>query len=738
MTNPSGPSGSHEAGSHEASSHGATGESEKKKWGYKREQFDAVITKTRFNGAIERLIAGTVEPKTLLGVLDELNGSSQQGRYMAEMLALKKESRLIGTCSFSPAVAEFLIEGSRRIPVLSDGLASQMAVTLAAAADNLDYLDTVNEAVGNLLLDLDHPLRPDTRNYLRALTDKIDATRRLQQARAHLSTVPSVYPPPSRDLAEMAAGQPSTPKPSPVIAVGEGPPSSVVAVPAHAERAEPSPSVPRPSAEKPTETQRLPELPRFEDPDLEDLGKDSGKQPARDTLANPPPSLQDEETDSQEATQVRRPKEPAPAATPTTPLSKTQVMPTHVERVAQGTPQPSSAVSHPTEVDPDEPQQSEPARTQPGLGKPLPLVSDVGASTPGDVDPSDGGTSEEPLRLPTRRFPLGIVLTIAGIVVAGGVGTYLFVHSRRGPAVSPETSASAMGSVSASPSASAEDARQKRRERAAKRRQKKAPEAAAASAPAAAAQASSPAAAAIPAPPPEPARPPPSHEEPAARPKAPSSPVVVSPPRSTGSPARPRTATRSNGSAPARAGAVPAATAAPAITAKPVASAETPASQAPVQDYPRTPTASKDIDQILAELRQVPGDVAHIEAKAHEVSRIIARSAKSEAEHILGRLSPEELLFGTEAYDTRALEPMRRVVALLLQKVAVDKDDGRAAMAIEMLGDWAESRKHGAAAKLTLDDLAQSPVILTRPRRRLALERVQARLGTAPLPRDAR
>jgi hypothetical protein len=69
------------------------------------------------------------------------------------------------------------------------------------------------------------------------------------------------------------------------------------------------------------------------------------------------------------------------------------------------------------------------------------------------------------------------------------------------------------------------------------------------------------------------------------------------------------------------------------------------------------------------------------------------------------------------------------VVALLLKKVALDKDDTRAALAIDSLGEWAKLRKHGAAAKLTLDELAESPVVLSRPKRLRALERVQARLG---------
>ncbi|HEY5955480.1 MAG TPA: hypothetical protein VIV60_02955, partial [Polyangiaceae bacterium] len=206
MTNhslPSGPGG------------GSEGDSEKRKWGYKRHQFDAVISKTRFNGAIDNLAAGRVETHAIIAILDELNASNQRGRYMAEVLALKQESRRLATVEFSERVAQFLMEGSRRIPYLSDGLASQMAVALASAADNPHYLDTVNAAVSNLLLDLDRPLKSDTRNYLRALTDKIDATRRLQEARGHLATVPSVYPP---TLPESLANAQPSPEPPPVAA----------------------------------------------------------------------------------------------------------------------------------------------------------------------------------------------------------------------------------------------------------------------------------------------------------------------------------------------------------------------------------------------------------------------------------------------------------------------------------------------------------------------------------------
>jgi hypothetical protein len=144
---------------------------------------------------------------------------------------------------------------------------------------------------------------------------------------------------------------------------------------------------------------------------------------------------------------------------------------------------------------------------------------------------------------------------------------------------------------------------------------------------------------------------------------------------------------------------------------------------------PRTPTPSRTVDDIIVELLKIPNDAAAIEAKAHEVARIIARSSRNDAEIILRRLIPEEVLAGTENIDSRTLEPVRRVVALLLKKVALDKDDNRAALAIDSLGEWAKLRKHGAAAKLTLDELAEERVVLSRPKRLQALERVQSRLG---------
>jgi hypothetical protein len=140
------------------------------------------------------------------------------------------------------------------------------------------------------------------------------------------------------------------------------------------------------------------------------------------------------------------------------------------------------------------------------------------------------------------------------------------------------------------------------------------------------------------------------------------------------------------------------------------------------------PKVRRTIDDIMLELVLVPVVPTSIEAKAQDVARVVARSARKEAELILGRLIPEALLAESETADPRSLEPVRQVVALLLKKVALDKDDNRAALAIGSLGEWAKSRKHGAAAKLALEQLAEDRMISSRPKRLRALERVQARL----------
>jgi hypothetical protein len=685
---------------------GSEGDSEKKKWGYKRQQFDAVISTTRFNGAIDNLVNGTVEVRALLSILDELNASNQRGRYMAEVLALKQESRRLATAPFDERIVEFLMEGSRRIPWLSDGLASQMAVALASAADNPLYLDTVNNAVGNLLLDLDRPLKPDTRNYLRALTDKIDATRRLQEARGLLATVPSVYPP---TLPEQLANA-SSPEPPSVETISRAPELLLEADASD-------------EATKQIARERVLSVGQVDassdDDYLEPTEAKSGqKYTTQRTLVMPVPEVPDVSPAPALATTPS--EELAVLEGAVTALADAVVPPSPARPVANVTAPPSSGNVATSQAAPPAPRlktassraAGAPAasytaeKTAPGLGrsKTAPGLSPV---TPPVASTSQLQTDDDDvdaIRIPTRRIPIWIMVLAAGAIGAGGIVVWLLAHNSRVTVQAPAASASAVVSAAASVA--------------------KAPK--------------------VPPPvaPPPPAEPPPQ----AVAPTPPAPPVpplaaVAPQPKPTRTAPAPIVRTPAPPAKPVHVAAPPPAlkpvthVVAPTpkpVTPQPLVPKPKPAAAAPNPEppaAPSTPKPSRTIDDILVELLQVPNDPASIEAKAHEVARIVARAARADAEHILQRLIPEEVLAGTETVDTRALEPVRRVVALLLKKVALDKDDNRAAMAIDSLGEWAKSRKNGAAAKLTLDQLAEEPVVLSRPKRLRAIERVQARLG---------
>lgn len=702
---------------------GSDSDSEQKKWGQKRQQLDAAVSTARFNGAIEGLIQGTTDVRSLIGILDELNNmQSQRGRYMTEILALKVESRRLLTAPFNERVAEFLIEGARRIPWLSDGLASQFAVALGSAADNPSYLETVNTAVGNLLLDVTRPLKPDTRNYLRALTDKIVASRRLQEARGHLAIVPSVYPsaipqhladagslelaptiiaqPPQRALSTGEPGArvgtaPTTLKMGAAEDVAVAPPLD----PARSEFEVDRTSVAEGKLERAAVYPPIP-------------GRDAGGVDVTQASKNDAASARD-----------TRPELPSISAGKTTPgLGSSAAKKTTGDRRSSSRHQVATDIAS-GGFDP-----AEPARFAA-----VPAVKSVSTGTSeGDDDWADLDQNElqaEQVRQGRRRgIPIWILVVAAGAVVAAGVAAWLLT---RGPEPSSLTAASTSATAAVSTPRPAQA-------------KGKLTAAASVKAPAASSPAPPPPSAAVtPTPPPSP---PPAAVSPApaipktapppSLPRTPSPPAVKpslaprttpAPMTATPPPSRPTVPAIAPKPPPAVAPAQPQPAKPPSEKAAPKMSAEPPSEPAPV--VPRTPTVSRTIDDIIVELLQVPNDVASIEAKAHEVARIVARSSRNDAEIILRRLIPEEVLAGTETVDTRALEPVRRVVALLLKKVALDKDDQRAALAIETLGEWAKLRKHGAAAKMTLDELAEERVVLSRPKRLHALERVQARLG---------
>jgi hypothetical protein len=196
-------------------------EADRRRWTHKRAQFDNAIHSARLLGFIQKLANGQARHQDILRTLLEVNASADQSQYVAETLAMKKEVRGLARLDFHPEVAVFFTQASRLIPKLTDGLASQIMMLLGHAAQNDAYLDTVSNAVSELLADLDRPLSREARNYLRLLWDQMEATRRLKQTEALFPG--SSMPPPSagavrelRDSGKLPkAGAHADPTPAP-------------------------------------------------------------------------------------------------------------------------------------------------------------------------------------------------------------------------------------------------------------------------------------------------------------------------------------------------------------------------------------------------------------------------------------------------------------------------------------------------------------------------------------------
>ena len=159
-------------------------DSERRRWQHKRAQFDSAINTARLLGVVQNLALGSMQATEALRIILEVNFSKDQAQYVAEMLAMKKEFRDLARLEYNEELAKFILEGSRLVPTLTGGLASQMLMAMGHAAQNDAYLEVVSSAVSTLLSDLDHPLMPDARNYLRLLWDQMEATRRLKQTEA--------------------------------------------------------------------------------------------------------------------------------------------------------------------------------------------------------------------------------------------------------------------------------------------------------------------------------------------------------------------------------------------------------------------------------------------------------------------------------------------------------------------------------------------------------------------------
>jgi len=151
-----------------------------------------------------------------------------------------------------------------------------------------------------------------------------------------------------------------------------------------------------------------------------------------------------------------------------------------------------------------------------------------------------------------------------------------------------------------------------------------------------------------------------------------------------------------------------------------------------VEEHP-TPTHEAPpsaFDAAYAELRRLPDDARGVDTAAQRVASAVSQAPKLEAQKMLARLAPTEVLAGLSAAQNSRLEPLRRSVASALRKVALGADDERAIQSLEMLGVWASSRRHGRAARSVLDTLGDEPELMASAPRRNALDRVRKSLET--------
>jgi hypothetical protein len=678
---------------------GLDGDGEQKKWGHKQEQFTAVVSTTRLNGAVARLTEGSVGVDELLRVLDDLGvGRGGAGRTMAEVLALKQEAVALRSAPWSQAVVEFLSQAARRIPVSREGLGSQLMALLSAAAENPAYVSTVNATVGALLLDLDHPLRPDTRRALRSLTEKVDANWQLHK------DCPSYVPPAPH------AQRASTPPPPSVATDAQ----QIISVGPEAPVEDAGPStgaLPTPSQSSVTNvaghTLVMPSVAAF----------------LSSVPAAPASSAESAQTAAPSVASPPVPSEPPGANT----AGNTRVMPAIAAPVSSA-PEPVAAEPTAEERSPAPAQFAPPTHVDVrSLERPAKRSEPPTATLPKGAAPgtagarpytASGARAGAPQPIPRGApdaiplNPLGnlkLVLLLLGLAIAGGVGWMLTdelrpngesksdssarpsalvptpkVPARPSASVPPQPSAkpsvviaplplpTALPSVSAAPQPAAS--------------------ASARVPPSSAASASQPARAPV-------IEPSPPQTPKAALPVSPKVPVAAVP-----------TSPRATAPVP------------PQVTSKPKPEPAAKVDRStPIDRSPAT-GSSKSVVEILDELRTVPNDASLIDAKSREVARIIARAKQPYAEDILHRITPADLLLGVE--DERTLHPIYRVVAQLLSNVALDTSESRAVLAIEMLGLWAKNRQHGSTARWVLTTLRRDPSILSHPERRDALSRV--------------
>ena len=646
------------------------GESERRKWTHKRAQFDSAINTARLLGVVQNLAVGNMEASEALRIILEVNSATDQAQYVAEMLAMKKEFRDLARLDYIPEIAKFIRDGSRLVPSLTEGLASQMLMAMGHAAQNDAYLETVSSAVSTLLSDLDHPLMTDARNYLRLLWDQMEATRKLKQTEARYTGQPVVDPP--------------------------------LRMPADERRSSGSIAMPRARRPLPVEVSSLP-------------------------VPQEAPAPVEEKTPSVTAA-VKRPS--VPGLRQATLIGTGEVRPSSPSilrhRVADAVesaskipllqPEPSGPIqsaprSDATEIASLSDDFEEITKTRevlkPEITAPIPIAEEVAADT-GPIGiklnvekkPERREPAIEEFKLPTTGVPRWAVATVFITALAGAGVVVALITEPEHKSTAPASSTSLTPkSKDGTPSASAKLKIAK---------PNLPPSAPTSLTPATPSQL--------------PSRLAPSTMS--ASPKA-QEPVALAPqqPKSTHvapviqAPAQRQTSvTKSVPQPPTPAKKLPERSTEP-----------TPKNNSSqVVTSPEVSRTLSPLDRIVAELRLISPDPVGIEDKARELARIIARSKRKEATQIIENLGPP-IAVDPLGRDPNLEESLQVFAVSVLGRVATDDDDNRAVDALLMLGEWVKNGGKGKQKALSaLQTLGHESIIKTSAPRLRALKTAQA------------
>ena len=647
-------------------------ESDRRKWIHKRAQFDSAINTARLLNVVQNLAAGAIAAHDVLQIILEVNSSTDQAQYVAEMLAMKKEFRDLARLEFYPEIANFLSEGSLLIPNLTDGLASQMLMAMGHAAQNDAYLETVSSAVSAMLSDLDHPLMTDARNYVRLLWDQMEATRRLKQTEAHYvsgdtSRLAQTDRRSSGSL--VAASKRQLPAPEPSVLQPERPVlEAPVAVAVETYNAHPS-------------------VPGIRKATLSGIGA------VRPAISSSPRQRVADRVDS--SSKIT----PASAANiDAGPNGSTSA------RAVLVAPDKTSVETHAVEVSHTPAEQVADKSADP-FDSSTPDTRPLDRSFAGKTKESQRDIATDEFKLPTREVPKWAVgAVVAAALSAVGLVVVLTNESDK-KSGAPAGSASAKSaepkhSATHSPISSAPTPKIAPVPPIS---QPKRPASAAAVTPSAAA----------PPPPPLPNPAPNTHPSPVApvqNSKSIHSEPAVSAPVSTKS----GQSKNSPIATPPKKS--------PEKAVEPVARNNS----AQVVTSPDVSRTLSPLDRIIAELRIISPDPSGIEDKARELARIIARSKRKEARQIIDGLGPP-IAVDPLGRDPTLEESLRTFAISVLGRVATDDDDNRAVDALLMLGEWVKGGSKGKQKALSaLESLSRDPTVKTSSPRLRALKTAQA------------